>query len=858
LERVDECLTKPIETPNVDARRRRVCASCHGGACFARETTHGAGIGHRDAPAKKRIFWNTTVDAGKRAEPSARAFEANDGMLPAAAPSTKGTMFRTLCGRLTTTPAMRGATRAMPCVGSKPHRCLGTFAGAPRVAHREGDDARRPRRARHAEQRWPARVGVGAPHASTPFNAAGHLSTPRSFGTAPLRLGLARAPAAPSATAAAGEDEDPALAERRAKVLAKLPSVCPGGGVGLQCEDTNRPGFFVVPERMLREEEAGEEEEAEAEEDDSLDPEMRARLEEAREMEALGLEEDDEETFELEALGDGDENLDHVLSDALDTNSDSFDDDDVYVEDDAIEAFVIPGDFDDADFFDEGWLDDLDITVSEGNEYVEAGDGGGMSTTETTDVDDVIAPGSEEEYALAALDALFGDEAALALNAEEESDARRLDRAGKRRAAETVTCARCYSLRHYGVVKNEAAEILMPSFDFKRVIGARLDRLGPSGAVVLLVIDVMDFDASFPADAVDALHPYVLNETIDVLLVANKVDLLPTQCTRTRVTSFARRRAKALGLQRASGVHLVSAHTGMGTTVLAEQLEQLLDEGKEAWVVGAQNAGKSSLINRLSQKYGKHNGSNDDISDVSGGAGVGPLASHLPGTTLGVVRLENLLPFGADVYDTPGLLQPSQVSSRLSSEEARMVLPRRRLTPRTYRAEIGSTVHIGGLGRVDVLDGPQRTMYLTVWASADVPTHYALNGFAKAEGGKADTLFAKHAGTKLVPPIGPKRVSQLGEWGSRVVTVYGSSWQRSDRDVVIGGLGWVGVGVNGEATLRVWTHEGVLVETREALVPDMARDLHRPGFSDEMSVGGGAGDGGKRPSKRVKRRGGKR
>jgi ribosome biogenesis GTPase A len=225
----------------------------------------------------------------------------------------------------------------------------------------------------------------------------------------------------------------------------------------------------------------------------------------------------------------------------------------------------------------------------------------------------------------------------------------------------------------------------------------------------------------------------VLDETVDVLLVANKVDLLPTQCTRTRVTSFARRRAKALGLQRASGVHLVSAHTGMGTTVLAEQLEQLLDEGKEAWVVGAQNAGKSSLINRLSQKYG--GGGVDDITeDVNGGPGLGPIASHLPGTTLGVVRLENLLPSGADVYDTPGLLQPSQVSSRLNSEEARMVLPRKRLTPRTYRAEIGSTIHVGGLGRIDVLDGPQRTMYLTVWASADVPTHYMLNGFAKVRG----------------------------------------------------------------------------------------------------------------------------
>jgi hypothetical protein len=216
-----------------------------------------------------------------------------------------------------------------------------------------------------------------------------------------------------------------------------------------------------------------------------MSPEMRARLEEAREMEALGLEEDEEETFELEAVGDGDEDLDHVITDALDTDSDSFDDADVYVEDDAIEEFVIPGDFDDADFFDEGWLDDLDITVSEGDEYVEAGDGGaflgksnGMKKTPSGPPngvdDDFVEPGSEAEYALAALDALFGgDDDELdghLVTAEEASDARRRDRNARRRqngGEDAVTCARCFSLRHYGVVKNEAAEILMPSFDFK-------------------------------------------------------------------------------------------------------------------------------------------------------------------------------------------------------------------------------------------------------------------------------------------------------------------------------------------------------------------------------------------------------
>jgi hypothetical protein len=47
-----------------------------------------------------------------------------------------------------------------------------------------------------------------------------------------------------------------------------------------------------------------------------------------------------------------------------------------------------------------------------------------------------------------------------------------------------VTCARCYSLRTSGKVKNAAAETLMPSFDFGRVVGTRLARLGRPGAAV--------------------------------------------------------------------------------------------------------------------------------------------------------------------------------------------------------------------------------------------------------------------------------------------------------------------------------------------------------------------------------------
>ena len=593
----------------------------------------------------------------------------------------------------------------------------------------------------------------------------------------------------PSTAAAAAAGESPAEVDVR-EVLKGLPSICPGCGVGLQCEDKNGPGFFVVPKRLL-----------EPERDASNEAFVEDPRAAAAADDMLNFDEDDMDEDDDDAEGGVDSFAVEGLSEDELAGLDEDDDD----------------------------LDGLDLSNFDGQ------DG---------DAEDV-----DKDAALAALDALFaedddtGDTGAadgddwdsIAARKREERESRRND------SPDTVVCARCYSLRNYGKVKNEAAEILMPSFDFGRVVGDRLSKVGPGGAVVLLLVDLIDFDGSFPVDAVDVISPYVANESVDVLLVGTKVDLLPTQCTRARVTSFVRRRAKDLGLKRASGVHLVSAHSGMGVNILSEQLETLLDEGREVWVVGAQNAGKSSLINRLSKKYGG-----------PGPEDGGPLASHLPGTTLGVVKLPGLLPNGSDVYDTPGLLQPFQVSGRLTNEEARAVLPRKRLAPRTYRAEIGSSIHIGGLARIDVVDSPQRTLYLTVWASHDVPTHYMVRG----EGGKADDFYEKHAGGKLSPPVGEHRAAQLGEWGCRTVSVYGESWQRSDRDISIGGWGWVGVGCNGNASFRVWTHEGVQVETRESLVPDMGRDLLRPGFSDEQQPGGG-GDR-VRPSKKIMRKGGYR
>ena len=64
------------------------------------------------------------------------------------------------------------------------------------------------------------------------------------------------------------------------------------------------------------------------------------------------------------------------------------------------------------------------------------------------------------------------------------------------------------------------------------------------------------------------------------------------------------------------------------------------------------------------------------------------------------------------------------------------------------------------------------------------------------------------------------------------IEVVGDSWRESSMDVAVAGLGWVAVGVSGTAGLRVWAPPGVAVTTRDALLPDFAKELERPGFSD--------------------------
>ncbi|KAK4608004.1 hypothetical protein RGQ29_001719 [Quercus rubra] len=393
-----------------------------------------------------------------------------------------------------------------------------------------------------------------------------------------------------------------------------------------------------------------------------------------------------------------------------------------------------------------------------------------------------------------------------------------------RRPERPVVCARCHSLRHYGKVKDPTVENLLPDFDFDHTVGRRLASTGGTRSVVLMVVDATDFDGSFPRKVAR-----LVSETIEensgawkqgksgnlprMVMVVTKIDLLPTELSPTRLEHWVRQRAREGGAaSKMTSVHMVSAVRDWGLKNLVEDVVKLAGPRGNVWAIGAQNAGKSTLLNSI----GKHVGEGGKITHLT--------EAPVPGTTLGIIRVEGILPGQGKLFDTPGLLHPHQITTRLTREEQKLVHISKELRPRTYRIKAGHTVHIAGLMRLDIEESSVDSIYITVWASPYLPLH-----MGKAE--NAQIMQEEHFGLQLQPPIGEKRVEELGKWVRREFRVCGNSWDSSSVDIAASGLGWFAVGLKGEAVLGVWTYEGVDVVLRNSLIPYRSHTFEVAGFT---------------------------
>ena len=331
-----------------------------------------------------------------------------------------------------------------------------------------------------------------------------------------------------------------------------------------------------------------------------------------------------------------------------------------------------------------------------------------------------------------------------------------------------VYCQRCFRLRHY----NEITDVQLTDDDFLKL----LHEVGDSDALVVNVIDIFDFNGS----VIPGLPRFVSGN--DVLLVGNKKDILPKSVKPGKISQWLMERAHEEGL-RPVDVVLTSAQNKHAIKEVIDKIEHYR-KGRDVYVVGVTNVGKSTLINAI-------------IQEITGDQNV-ITTSRFPGTTLD--KIEIPLDDGSYIYDTPGIIHRHQMAHYLTAKNLKYVSPKKEIKPKTYQLSPEQTLFLGGLGRFDFIAGEKQGF--TAFFDNELKLHRT-----KLEG--ASVFYDRHLGTLLTPPNN-KEKEDFPKLVQHVFTI------KDKTDLVISGLGWIRV--TGTAKVAVWAPEGVAVVTRKAII----------------------------------------
>jgi ribosome biogenesis GTPase YqeH len=335
-----------------------------------------------------------------------------------------------------------------------------------------------------------------------------------------------------------------------------------------------------------------------------------------------------------------------------------------------------------------------------------------------------------------------------------------------------IICQRCFRMKNY----NESSSITLDHNDFMKL----LSHVGYTKSLVVNIVDIFDFEGSL----ISGLPRFVGDNP--VVLVINKIDLLPKVTNYNKVVNWVRKQAKEFGLKVVEVV-LCSAKQNMGFDRVLQALDEHRD-GRDIYVVGATNVGKSTLINRLIRDY------SDLQSELT--------TSQYPGTTLDLVKIP--MDDGTFIIDTPGIVYPHRLTELVSKQDLLTLMPDKVIKPLVFQLNAKQTLFFGAFARFDFIQGERQSF--TFYISNAVPTHRT-----KLE--NADELYAGHKGVLLAPPAHEalELLPKLTKYPVRIPKgkIY---------DVSISGLGWIKVNSDSGADLAIHVPKGVKVAVREAII----------------------------------------
>jgi len=335
---------------------------------------------------------------------------------------------------------------------------------------------------------------------------------------------------------------------------------------------------------------------------------------------------------------------------------------------------------------------------------------------------------------------------------------------------EAITyCQRCFRLKNY----NEIIDTELTSDDFLKILQGIADQ----DALVVNIIDVFDVTGTI----VKGLMRHIGGN--DLIVAANKIDLLPRSVNPAKIKHWLNKEVRDMGIAPLD-IAIISSTKGQGIDALMEVVEKYR-KGRDVYIVGCTNVGKSTFINRLIRQY-------------AGESKTLITTSHFPGTTLDIIEIP--LDKTSSIIDTPGIINEHQLVHYIDKKDFKIITPKKEIKPMVFQLNQQQTLYIGGLARFDFVNG-ERAGFITHFSN-DLKIHRT-----KLE--NADNLWKTHAGTLLVPVIQDN--NQLRELKRHIFNV-----KEEKIDLVISGLGFITV-PKGRKEVCIYAPIGVGVFMRPSI-----------------------------------------
>lgn len=345
-----------------------------------------------------------------------------------------------------------------------------------------------------------------------------------------------------------------------------------------------------------------------------------------------------------------------------------------------------------------------------------------------------------------------------------------------------VYCKRCHDIIHH----NKKYEVVSDVKGYYE----KIKDIKNTKSLILLLIDIFDINNGF----IPNLSDYIGKN--EVLVLVNKTDIIPRSLKLHNIEEYVRTVSKKQKLN-VLGVMMISAKSTVDCVRVVEKIRKLKYRYKNknkvafdnCYVMGCASVGKSTFINTVIAKY------LDGKNFIT--------TSEQYHTTVDIIKIP--LDSNSYIIDTPGIINKKSFGSYLTFDSMKDLIPNTYLKPRTFQLNPDQTVFIGGLCRLEFVEG--ENISASFYVSNNLYIH-------RTKTIKADSLWELQQNKLLVPPYTEDESKMLCDFVTKDFVI---DSKEEPKDLLIPNVGFVHLAGN-NLHVRLYIDKKIKVHFEDSFI----------------------------------------